>query len=105
MPPVSPSFGQSRGGTHADGEQHEVGLQGLAALQEDGEALVGAAEAGDALLQVEAHALLHEVLVHGSGHGVVDGSHHLIAHLDHRDGHTSVVQVFGHLQPDEAASP
>ena len=95
-------LGQGRGGTHADGEQHEVGLQGLAALQEDGEGLVGAAEAGDALLQVEAHALLHEVLVHGGGHGVVDGGHHLISHLDHRDGHAGVVQVFGHLQPDEA---
>ena len=44
------------------------------------------------------------MLRHGGRHRVVERGHHLIAHLDQRDGRTGMHKVFGHLQADETAS-
>ena len=99
------ALGQGCGGAHADGEHHKVSGDALAALQANVYASVGAAlELGDAFLQVEGYPLVRQMLVYGSGEGVVNRCHDLSGHLDDGDPDPGVPQVLGHLQPDEACT-
>ena len=61
-------------------------------------------ESGNCLFQIEAHVLLQQMFMHERGHGIVDGSHYLIGHLDNAHLGSSLNQIFGHFQSDETTT-
>ena len=97
-------FGQRCVGLHPHAEQHHAGADLLPVVQADPDALRFRHKGGDAAAQVEADAVVVQLLVDEVGHFRVEGRHHLRRFLHQVDLQTGHGEVFRHLQPDESAA-
>ena len=54
-----------------------------------------------AIFQHQAYLLADQLLMYDSGHGIVEGCHHLVSHFHDSDVDTQLMQILRHLQADE----
>ncbi|MPM32384.1 hypothetical protein SDC9_78946 [bioreactor metagenome] len=97
-------LGQLSVGPHAYGEDHEFGFQCLAALEGDLHAAALVGKVGNAVAQIQLHAVSCDVLVQELGHLEIQRCHHLVEHFHDGNIQPRVAEVFRHLEPDEAAA-
>ena len=91
-------------GSHANAQDHHIGRDPLATVQEDGHVALVVLEFGHAILEDQMQSLLCEVLVYDCGHRVIEWGHYLVGHLDNRGLDAQFVQVLRHLKADEATT-
>ena len=91
-------------GSHANAQDHHIGRDPLATVQEDGHVALVILEFGHAILEDQVQSLLREVLVYYRRHRVIEWGHYLVGHLDNRGLDAQLVQVFRHLKTDEATA-
>ena len=90
---------------HADGEDDDVGRVRLAGLGQHLERAVGGLpEPGHAVVELEMHAVLHQVALDQARHLGVERRHHLVELLDERHLEPEVGEVLHHLEADEPAA-
>ncbi len=89
-------------GSHADGEDHQVGLDPAAGVGDDDEALALTLDPAHPLAEAKRDPARPQVLRDRHGHLGVERGHHLRQLLDDRHSQPAVHEVLGHLETDEA---
>ena len=96
--------GQLTVGPHTDGQNHQIGPDHIPLGQSDLSLVPPALKMIHAVAQIEGHAVHIHILVEQPGHFGVHRGHDLLHRLHQRHLNPSGVEVFRHLQTDEAAA-
>ena len=98
-------LGQLGLGSHADGEDDEIGWKTGAALRDHDQAAVSPlVDAGQPVAEMELHALRDQVLHEWDRDLRIERGHDLRQLFQHGHGESAMDQVLDHLQSDESAA-
>ena len=98
------TLGKRRIGAYADGEQHDVGYNALARLEEHAYASVVLLEALNGCVEMKRNTLTEQFAVNMRSYAEVDRCHYLRSHLDNRHTGAGMTEILCHLESDESSA-
>jgi len=97
-------LGQGGVGTHADGKDDELSIEGFAGVEFAANRAFGRREAGDAVAENEVYAVVAEFALHEEGHFTVELGKDLFLEFNDGDLESEVFKLLGGFQADETGT-